>query len=401
MIRRPMPSSGGIASTADGLSDATVTDPTVARFSVVDDMFYRGHHGRGPSSVMQGVWRFPDRITPDDLAAMHAALCAGALTRRVHSPRVPFARRALVGGARVTPLVVDEIPIRPGEVVAWADTRARTPLDVDRGPVWELALGHVADAGSVVTLTCSHLVTGGVGMVAIAEASLATGDAAPDPPPPPAPPRLRDDLRDALVLWIRVIVGVARSVARACTDPIVRSEHHELDSTTNRRGVHHAVVRGPAGRMDVYCTHLTAVFTLLPYPKESGTWASEQRAQVDALQALIADTAETDQIVVLGDFNTGPAAEGITAEQPDSWSALSEGWSVPYVEAGGACTWCPDNPLIGGGDAHILDHVLVRGFDGGATTARLLDEATSIDVCDEAADGALSDHYAVAATLTP
>jgi endonuclease/exonuclease/phosphatase family metal-dependent hydrolase len=183
--------------------------------------------------------------------------------------------------------------------------------------------------------------------------------------------------------------------------PIVRSEHHELDATTNRRGVHHAVVRGPAGRMDVYCTHLTAVFTLLPYPKESGTWASEQRAQVDALQALIADTAETDQIVVLGDFNTGPAAEGITAEQPDSWSALSEGWSVPYVEAGGACTWCPDNPLIGGGDAHILDHVLVRGFDGGATTARLLDEATSIDVCDEAADGALSDHYAVAATLTP
>ncbi|MGZ8178973.1 hypothetical protein ACXVUM_13675 [Williamsia sp. SKLECPSW1] len=201
-----------------------MTDPTVARFSVVDDMFYRGHHGRGPSSVMQGVWRFPDRITPDDLAAMHAALCAGALTRRVHSPRVPFARRALVGGARVTPLVVDEIPIRPGEVVDWADTRARTPLDVDRGPVWELALGHVADAGSVVTLTCSHLVTGGVGMVAIAEASLATGDAAPDPPPPPAPPRLRDDLRDALVLWIRVIVGVARSVARACTDPIVRSE---------------------------------------------------------------------------------------------------------------------------------------------------------------------------------
>lgn len=201
-----------------------MTQPAVTRFSVVDDMFYRGHHGRGPSSVMQGVWRFTERVEPGDLAAMHAALSAGALTRRVHSSPVPFARRCLVGGARVTPLVVDEIPIPTDGVVAWADLRACTPLDVDEGPVWELALGHVEGGGSVVTLSCSHLVTGGVGMVAIAEASLATGAAATDPPPPPDPPRLRDDLRDAIWLWFHVIVAVVASLARACVDRTVRDE---------------------------------------------------------------------------------------------------------------------------------------------------------------------------------
>ncbi len=201
-----------------------MTQPAVTRFSVVDDMFYRGHHGRGPSSVMQGVWRFTERVEPDDLAAMHAALSTGALTRRVYSSRVPFARRCLVGGARVTPLVVDESPIPTDGVVAWADLRACTPLDVDDGPVWELALGHVESGGSVVTLSCSHLVTGGVGMVAIAEASLATGPAATDPPPPPRPPRLRDDLRDAITLWFHVVVAVMVSLARACVDRTVRDE---------------------------------------------------------------------------------------------------------------------------------------------------------------------------------
>jgi hypothetical protein len=201
-----------------------VTQQAVTRFSVVDDMFYRGHHGRGPSTVMQGVWRFTERVEPDDLAAMHAALSGGALTRRVRSSPVPFARRCLVGGARVAPLFVDDTPIPPGGTVAWADERAHTRLDVDHGPVWELALGQVEGGGSVVTLSCSHLVTGGVGMVAIAEASLATGDALSDPPPPPDPPGLCDDLHDAIGLWFHVIVAVIVSLARACVDRTVRDE---------------------------------------------------------------------------------------------------------------------------------------------------------------------------------
>ncbi|GAA2052915.1 hypothetical protein [Williamsia deligens] len=199
-----------------------MSDSTVPRFSVVDDMYYRGHHGRGPSTVMQGVWRFSERIAPDDLAAMHAALSAGALTRRVHSPRTPWARRCLVGGGRVTPLFVDDTPIH--DVVAWADRRAQVPLDVDTGPVWELALGHVESGGSVVTLSCSHLVSGGVGMVAMAEASLATGDAVPEVTPAPQPPGWRDDIRDAVLLWVHVVWAVLVSFARAFTDPAVRDE---------------------------------------------------------------------------------------------------------------------------------------------------------------------------------
>ena len=184
--------------------------------------------------------------------------------------------------------------------------------------------------------------------------------------------------------------------------PIVESEHIEMDATTNRRGVHHAVVDGPAGKMDVYCTHLTAVFSVLPYPREEGDWDEEQRAQVRTLRGIVDDTATTDQIIILGDFNTGPAVgEDIVAEQEASWDILQSGYTIPYVDGGGACTWCGDNPLIGEGEGHILDHVLFRGFEGGATASRVLDEGADIQVCDEDTAGALSDHYGVSATLTP
>lgn len=184
--------------------------------------------------------------------------------------------------------------------------------------------------------------------------------------------------------------------------PILESEHIEMSATTNRRGVHHAVIKGPAGKMDVYCTHLTAVFEVLPYPREEGDWDEEQRAQVATLRGIVDDTAQTDQIVILGDFNTGPAlGEDIVAEQQASWDALAEGYDVPYVDGGGACTWCGENPLIGGGEGHILDHVLVKGFEGESSASRVLDEGAQIRVCEEDTAGALSDHYGVSVTLTP
>jgi len=183
--------------------------------------------------------------------------------------------------------------------------------------------------------------------------------------------------------------------------PIEHSAHLELSATTNRRGVQHAVIRGPAGRMDVYCTHLTAVFSLLPYPREQGSWAEEQRAQIASMRASIDATAQTDRVVLLGDFNTGPSADSIAEVQPRSWSALSPGWAAPYLDAGGPCTWCPDNPLVGGGQPSIIDHVLVRGFSGASSATRILDESVTIEVCEESVTSVLSDHYGVEVTLTP
>jgi endonuclease/exonuclease/phosphatase family metal-dependent hydrolase len=184
---------------------------------------------------------------------------------------------------------------------------------------------------------------------------------------------------------------------------IISSEHLELDATTNRRGVQHAVIDSPAGKIDVYCTHLTAVFELLPYPRESGDWDVEQRAQASALIDFVESSAETKRIVVLGDFNTGAAVgDDVLAVEIDTYDRfMNAGYSDPYTDQPGSCTWCGDNPLVSGERNYILDHVFVKGFDGSPTTERVLDSAQDIEVCEETAEGALSDHYGISATLVP
>ncbi|WP_328857294.1 hypothetical protein OG579_19500 [Williamsia herbipolensis] len=209
--------------TADTRRPRLVDRAAAARLSVLDDIFYRGNHGRGAEVVMQGVWRFAEPIAPDDLADLHRLLAASDLTRRVATSPVPFARRSFVADAIVAPLRVDPEPVAPHDVVAWADDRAAAGFDVDRGPVWEIAVRPVTDGGSAVTVSCSHVVTEGLGLIGVARAALAGSDPSAVRTPT-TPPRLRDDVIDALLLWVHVVVGVVRSLARTVTDPQVRTE---------------------------------------------------------------------------------------------------------------------------------------------------------------------------------
>ncbi|MBJ7287751.1 hypothetical protein [Williamsia sp.] len=200
---------------------------TPARLSVVDDMFYRGHHGRGVEVVMQGMWRFDDRLEPAELADFHALLAASPLTRRVVSPRVPWARRYFVDGAVVAPLRFEPTPIAADGILTWSDEHAQARLDVDTGPAWDLALTHVDGGGSVVSLTCSHLVSDGLGLVSEAD-SASGGSARPEPrrqrPVTTRPSRLTDDIADAVWLWVHVITGILRALLRGLIDPQVRAE---------------------------------------------------------------------------------------------------------------------------------------------------------------------------------
>ncbi|GGF34724.1 hypothetical protein [Williamsia phyllosphaerae] len=200
---------------------------TPARLSVVDDMFYRGHHGRGVEVVMQGMWRFDDRLEPAELGDFHTLLAASPLTRRVVSPRIPWARRYFVDGAVVAPLRFDPTPIDADGVLAWSDEHAEARLDVDTGPAWDLALAHVDGGGSVVSLICSHLVSDGLGLVSEADTA-SGGPARPAPrrqrPVTSRPPRRSDDVADAVWLWVHVITGILRSLLRGCVDPQVRAE---------------------------------------------------------------------------------------------------------------------------------------------------------------------------------
>jgi endonuclease/exonuclease/phosphatase family metal-dependent hydrolase len=170
-------------------------------------------------------------------------------------------------------------------------------------------------------------------------------------------------------------------------------------ATTNQRGVHHAVIDAPLGEVDVYCTHLSPVFATIPYPRDAGSWAEEQAAQIEALRGWIDDTRET--IVLAGDFNTGPVEPGIDPEVPDNYAALASGYANFYAAADPECTFCEDNPLVGDNFSVLIDHVLVRGFDGEGTGERLFTETIPVESCGDAVDGALSDHYGLALSLTP
>jgi endonuclease/exonuclease/phosphatase family metal-dependent hydrolase len=184
--------------------------------------------------------------------------------------------------------------------------------------------------------------------------------------------------------------------------PLTSVEQTVFDSTTNRRGALHAVVDAPGGDLDVYCTHLTAVFAVIPYPKETGSWAEEQAAEDHALLDWIDTTRGDGAAVVMGDFNAGPEiGPGVLAVQPDNWAIVeAAGFEEPYVDQVGECSMCPDNPFrADDSDPILIDHLLFDGMDGEFTASRVLEDPIDVTSCGEAMTGAYSDHYGVQVTV--
>jgi endonuclease/exonuclease/phosphatase family metal-dependent hydrolase len=192
--------------------------------------------------------------------------------------------------------------------------------------------------------------------------------------------------------------------------PLSNVEEHVFESTSNRRSVIRATADVDGVPVDIYCTHLTAVFDTIPYPRDTGDWATEQLAQVDALVAFVDATAGEHQVVV-GDLNTGPdvASEGIVPEAYPAFAKLVEAdFDVPYLDLDGRCTFCgKSNPILVAqaqpgdvADDELIDHVLTRGVEATAAT-RILDGEISADSCSvDLSTSALSDHYGIEVTLT-
>lgn len=198
----------------------------------------------------------------------------------------------------------------------------------------------------------------------------------------------------------RYAYGGSFGIGLLSRHPISSTEEVVLESSLNRRAILYAVVDVDAlGPVHVFATHLSAVFDDIPYPGE-GTWEAEQRAQIERLLALVEERVPPGEpVVVLGDLNTGPALPGLAAEAPENFALLTaSGLEAPYLEsARPECTFCADNPLVGGADddeSVVIDHVLVAGLAGSATD-RALDDPVTIGTT----ESRLSDHYGVAVTL--
>lgn len=184
--------------------------------------------------------------------------------------------------------------------------------------------------------------------------------------------------------------------------PLIRQETLVFESYLNRRVAIHAVVQHPnMGSVDIYCTHLTADLSDVPYGGTKGSWGAEQGLQVDALTEWVEKTRSAVVVVVAGDMNCGPQGTGgVTAEHPENYQKfLAAGFSDPFSDQhGDTCSWCADNPLVGGGPSSTIDHVFVRGGWPFSTSKRVLDQPVTLPGPPEV-ESRLSDHYGVSVTV--
>ncbi|WP_327149601.1 hypothetical protein [Nocardia sp. NBC_01329] len=191
------------------------------RLSVVDEIFLRTHRGLGTPIALQGLWRTEDPVEPVELARLHAALRTGPLGRRVVRPRIPGARSRWQSSDRAHRLDLHGAAVAPEEIPGWADTRGAL-LDPEHGPGWRLSAAPLTTGGTIVALTCSHVLADARGLIIAVERALQELDSGADADTParpgngttPEPAGAQDsDWADAARIWATVAFGGMRAAA--------------------------------------------------------------------------------------------------------------------------------------------------------------------------------------------
>lgn len=194
--------------------------------------------------------------------------------------------------------------------------------------------------------------------------------------------------------------------------PLSDVETMVLPGTWNRRVISRATVALPSNRrVAVYCNHLTPEFnsTAFPYTGRYGCgrvgregWASEQLAQARRLVQWVTQTAGTLPVVVAGDFNSGPMANGVVAEAVDTYDYL-RGQLTPALPTGyvPTCTFCGANYLTGMSPDVWIDHIFVKNIPASAVRSferTFVDPSVTVPMAPGRVN--VSDHYGVRATIT-
>ena len=198
--------------------------------------------------------------------------------------------------------------------------------------------------------------------------------------------------------------------------PLRDATNWVIPGTWNRRVITRATAELPNGvGLDVYCNHLTPIFDNLAFPytgqygegaTDAAGWEAEQQLQAQKLIDFVRRTSGDTPAIVLGDFNTGRAfpEQDIAAEGEPTLdlleSVFTPAYAADYVPQ---CTFCPDNPVVGGDpeDEPVwIDHIFSFNLasESTLTTSRTFDE----DVVPVEPDGGgdpvlvpLSDHFGI------
>jgi len=184
------------------------------------------------------------------------------------------------------------------------------------------------------------------------------------------------------------------------------TEHLVLSSFLNQRIVLHGRVELPGiGTTDVFCTHLATEIEGIAYRGEYESYEDEQAQQTLTLLDWIDSQATTGQVVLMGDFNNGPAVGSLNGELAENYALVTAaGYIDPYASAADPlCTFCDDNTLITSTDSRIIDHIFFKGMPGVMIfdTTRFGDETVEVEVNGSPQQTHPSDHYGVIVEVTP
>jgi hypothetical protein len=137
-----------------------------------DQTFSSLERATGVLGLLQCVWVYDREVDIEGLRRFHRNLQRGRLSRRIERSPMPFGRHRWVSPSGRSGLEIVATPRPREEFDAWLGEQATTPLDVEHGPEWHLAVLPFTDGGAGVSLVISHCLTDGVGLCeALADAA--------------------------------------------------------------------------------------------------------------------------------------------------------------------------------------------------------------------------------------
>lgn len=139
---------------------------------LVDQTAFVGERATGATNVLQCVWMYKRAINIDGLRQFYQHLQRGRLSRRIERSPLPFSRDRWVSPRDQSNLGIVEKPRPREEFDVWLGEQANTPLDIEHGPGWHLAVLPFTDGGAGVSFVISHCLIDGVGLCeALADAA--------------------------------------------------------------------------------------------------------------------------------------------------------------------------------------------------------------------------------------
>lgn len=202
-------------------------EPVDNRLAYLDQAAFlatRAVHG----ALIQVTWIYDRAVDVEGLRRFHRNLGRGLLGRRIERSLVPFARDRWVLSPTSEEIDFATTPRPRAKVSAWADERARLPIDPEWGPGWHLGVLPLEDGGTAVSLVASHTIVDAIAFgQAIADA--AEGRTHEFGYPPARSRTLRQALREDLQQTVKDLPDIAHALGAVARR--ARRDRQELKSS--------------------------------------------------------------------------------------------------------------------------------------------------------------------------